>query len=106
MSPTRDARTVVAIRVLRAMAAALSALELEVDRLFALIAEGVAGVTAAFLDSDRESARVLRANEQQIDGVFRTAEAIDMGLVARFFERLGDHAVNVCRRFAAADSGR
>jgi phosphate transport system protein len=27
-----------------------------------------------------------------------TAVAIEMGLVARFFERLGDHAVNVCRR--------
>src|SRR5436190_22042644 len=76
MSPTRDERTVVAIKVLQTMAAALSALELEVDHLFALIAEGVAGVTAAFLDSDRESARVLRANEQQIDGVFRTAEAL------------------------------
>ena len=24
--------------------------------------------------------------------------AIEMGLVARFFERLGDHAVNVTRR--------
>jgi phosphate uptake regulator len=26
--------------------------------------------------------------------------AIEMGLVARFFERLGDHAVNVSRRLA------
>lgn len=26
------------------------------------------------------------------------AEAIELGLVTRFFERLGDHAVNVTRR--------
>jgi phosphate uptake regulator len=26
------------------------------------------------------------------------AAAIEMGLVARFFERLGDHAVNVARQ--------
>lgn len=28
------------------------------------------------------------------------AAAIELGLVARFFERLGDHAVNVTRRIA------
>ena len=31
------------------------------------------------------------------------AVAIEMGLVARFYERLGDHAVNVARRMRAQD---
>jgi phosphate transport system protein len=31
-------------------------------------------------------------------GRLSVAVAIEMGLVARFFERLGDHAVNVARR--------
>lgn len=34
-----------------------------------------------------------------------TAAAIEMGLVARFFERLGDHAVNVTRRIGYAAAG-
>ena len=33
--------------------------------------------------------------------VLAVAVAIEMGLVARFYERLGDHAVNVARRVDA-----
>jgi phosphate uptake regulator len=56
-------------------------------------------------DADR-----LRARDDEIDDIHvgLTAEiaagtisvpvAIEMGLVARYFERLGDHAVNVTRR--------
>jgi len=35
---------------------------------------------------------------EMADGRLSIAVAIEMGLVARFFERLGDHAVNVARR--------
>ena len=35
------------------------------------------------------------------DAPISMAAAIEMGLVARFFERLGDHAVNVARRWVA-----
>ena len=34
------------------------------------------------------------------------AVAIEMGLLARFYERLGDHAVNVTRRIPAASEPR
>jgi phosphate transport system protein len=65
---------------------------------------------AAFADSDPTAADLLRARDDEIDDlhVSLTAElaaggisipvAIEMGLVARYFERLGDHAVNVTRR--------
>jgi phosphate uptake regulator len=35
---------------------------------------------------------------QLADSDISVAIAIEMGLVARFYERLGDHAVNVARR--------
>jgi phosphate transport system protein len=65
---------------------------------------------AAYADQDPSAAEVLRARDDEIDDlhVSLTAElaaggisipvAIEMGLVARYFERLGDHAVNVTRR--------
>jgi phosphate uptake regulator len=34
-----------------------------------------------------------------------TSVAIEMGLVARFLERLGDHAVNVTRRLPGLCTG-
>jgi phosphate transport system protein len=65
---------------------------------------------AAYADGDPTAAEMLRARDDEIDDlhVSLTAElaaggvsipvAIEMGLVARYFERLGDHAVNVTRR--------
>jgi phosphate transport system protein len=65
---------------------------------------------AAYAHRDPTAADVLRARDDEIDDlhVTLTAElaaggisipvAIEMGLVARYFERLGDHAVNVTRR--------
>ncbi len=65
---------------------------------------------AAYARLDPTAADVLRARDDEIDDlhVSLTAElaaggisipvAIEMGLVARYFERLGDHAVNVTRR--------
>jgi len=65
---------------------------------------------AAYAARDPAAADLLRARDDEIDDlhVSLTAElaagsvsvpvAIEMGLVARYFERLGDHAVNVTRR--------
>lgn len=65
---------------------------------------------AAYANRDAAAAGFLRARDDEIDDlhVSLTAElaaggisipvAIEMGLVARYFERLGDHAVNVTRR--------
>jgi phosphate transport system protein len=64
----------------------------------------------AFRQADPTAAARLRIRDDEIDdlhvmltGELATAPlpvpvAIEMGLVARFFERLGDHAVNVTRR--------
>jgi phosphate transport system protein len=65
---------------------------------------------AAYASGDATAADLLRSRDDEIDDlhVSLTAElaaggisipvAIEMGLVARYFERLGDHAVNVTRR--------
>ena len=64
----------------------------------------------AYADQDRSAADRLRARDDELDDLHVTltadlattslpvATAIEMGLVARFLERLGDHAVNVARR--------
>jgi phosphate transport system protein len=64
----------------------------------------------AYADRDPDSAERLRLLDDRLDDLHvrlstELAEsatsipvAIEMGLVARFFERLGDHAVNVTRR--------
>ena len=73
----------------------------------------------AYATRDGTVAGVLRARDDEIDDlhVSLTAElaagrvsvpvAIEMALVARYFERLGDHAVNVTRQWEAfsADPG-
>jgi phosphate transport system protein len=73
---------------------------------------------AAYASSDSTAADLLRARDDEIDDlhVSLTAElaaggisipvAIEMGLVARYFERLGDHAVNVTRRLEQLHSPR
>jgi phosphate transport system protein len=64
----------------------------------------------AFREADPTAAARLRIRDDEIDDLHVTLTgelalvslpvpvAIEMGLVARFFERLGDHAVNVTRR--------
>lgn len=64
----------------------------------------------AFEERDPTAAARLRQRDDEIDDLHVTLTgelateslpvpvAIEMGLVARFFERLGDHAVNVTRR--------
>jgi phosphate transport system protein len=71
---------------------------------------------AAYKDRDPTAADLLRSRDDEIDDlhVSLTAElaaggvsipvAIEMGLVARYFERLGDHAVNVTRRLQQIDT--
>jgi phosphate transport system protein len=70
----------------------------------------------AFREADSTAAVRLRIRDDEIDDlhVTLTSElstvtlavpvAIEMGLVARFFERLGDHAVNVSRRLALSSA--
>jgi phosphate transport system protein len=64
----------------------------------------------AYADADGSAADRLRARDDTLDDLhvslttqlagsnISVAIAIEMGLVARFYERLGDHAVNVARR--------
>lgn len=64
----------------------------------------------AWVQRDVSAAEQLRVADDVIDDLhvrvtarlatvtLTTPEAIELGLVARFFERLGDHAVNVTRR--------
>lgn len=70
----------------------------------------------AFAGNDGSLADLLRVRDDEIDDlhVSLTAElaagrvsvpvAIEMALVARYFERLGDHAVNVTRRVQAMNA--
>jgi phosphate transport system protein len=71
---------------------------------------------SAYLERDRNVAESLRRLDDEIDDLHVTltvelattalsvATAIEMGLVARFLERLGDHAVNVARRLETLPS--
>ncbi|MBV8951185.1 MAG: hypothetical protein JOZ99_09945 [Actinobacteria bacterium] len=64
----------------------------------------------AFADTDPTAADRLRRRDDSLDDLhvrlteqlaasdISVAMAMEMGLVARFYERLGDHAVNVARR--------
>jgi phosphate transport system protein len=67
-------------------------------------------VTDAYIDRDGTVAARLTERDAEIDdlhvsliaeivsGAMSLPVAIEMALIARFFERLGDHAVNVARR--------
>jgi phosphate transport system protein len=64
----------------------------------------------AYADTDPSAAARLRVRDDTLDDLhvrltaqlaasdISVAMAIEMGLIARFYERLGDHAVNVARR--------
>jgi phosphate transport system protein len=70
----------------------------------------------AFRDRDPSVADRLRLSDDRLDDLhveltdefagatLEPSVAIELGLVARFFERLGDHAVNVTRRLAYLSS--
>lgn len=67
----------------------------------------------AYIERDLIAADELRLDDDELDdlhvcltselasGSMPLAAAIEMGLIARFYERLGDHAVNVTRRIPA-----
>ena len=55
------------------------------------------GRAAAGRDDDLDDLHVQLSAELATIGT-SIADAIELGLVARFYERLGDHAVNVARR--------
>jgi phosphate transport system protein len=71
----------------------------------------------AYADTDPSAAARLRVRDDSLDDLhvrltaqlaasdISVAMAIEMGLVARFYERLGDHAVNVARRVHGAEHG-
>ena len=71
----------------------------------------------AFAHADDSAADRLRIRDDALDDLqvsltaqlaaspISVAIAIEMGLVARFYERLGDHAVNVARRFHGVSHG-
>lgn len=70
----------------------------------------------AYIERDVLAADALRRDDDELDdlhvrltselagGSMPLAVAIEMGLIARFYERLGDHAVNVTRRIPVAGS--
>jgi phosphate transport system protein len=73
---------------------------------------------AAYTDTDATAADRLRLRDDVLDDLhvslttqlaaspISVGIAIEMGLVARFYERLGDHAVNVARRVHDIDHHR
>jgi phosphate transport system protein len=108
----------IALRTAQGMAASLS------PRARGLIQQmGDAGVqmwrqaALAYASRDVLAAERLRAVDDRLDDlhvslgaelaqcVISVPVAIEMGLVARFLERLGDHAVNVARRIAELPAG-
>jgi phosphate transport system protein len=68
------------------------------------------GAADAYVDRDPDRVEELRRQDDALDdlhveltaelakGDTSIAQAIELGLIARFYERLGDHAVNVARR--------
>ena len=75
------------------------------------------GAANAYSDRDPQRADELRRDDDALDdlhvelttelsrGETSIAAAIELGLVARFYERLGDHAVNVARRIRYLTDG-
>jgi phosphate transport system protein len=69
-------------------------------------------VTEAYIDRDPAAAAELDDDDNELDELhgglllelassgLRSSVLLEMALVARFFERIGDHAVNIARRIA------
>ena len=78
----------------------------------ALAKEMVKGSVEAFHQSSLEKAKEIKNMEEKMNGLFKevkveltqivneTAENIDLVInflmIAKYFERIGDHAVNIC----------
>jgi phosphate transport system protein len=81
-----------------------------VEQLGAIATEMWRGATDAYVERDASAADRLRDRDDDMDelhatltaelasGTMRVPVVLEMGLIARFFERLGDHAVNVAER--------
>jgi phosphate transport system protein len=102
----------IALRTRPALAASLSPrARLLVDSMGRVATEMWRVAEQAYGLRDSSAADRLRRADDELDdlhvsltaelsaGILPTAIAIELGLIARFFERLGDHAVNVSRRF-------
>lgn len=61
------------------------------------VRDGSAASRLRLMDDELDDLHV-RLTEELAGGSMPPAAAIELGLVARFYERLGDHAVNVARR--------
>ena len=88
----------------------LEAIEAKVIEQFAMVAEDLGGATHALLSGDNEVVKVLAERDDEMDDLHASLIAelasgqmaipvtMEMTLVARFYERLGDRAVNIARR--------
>lgn len=75
------------------------------------------GAADAYVDRDADRVEELRLQDDALDdmhveftaelsrGETSIAAAVELGLIARFYERLGDHAVNVARRIRYLTDG-
>lgn len=91
-----------------------------VRRMGELAEQLVAQAGAAIASRDPEDAAGLAAAEQELDGLHDAlftelrsatwehgvAAAVDLALLGRYFERLGDHAVSVANRVVYVATGR
>jgi phosphate transport system protein len=85
--------------VRRAAAAEPAEIDEAVLRLFAMVSEGLAASTAAFLDDDRDAARGVVAAEQEVDSLQRRLEELILAELATLPDRAAafPHLVAVLR---------
>jgi phosphate transport system protein len=101
----------IALRTQQGLAAEISPLARAlIGQMGRIGAEMWRAAAAAYADRDGAAADALRQRDDELDDLHvqlsvelaasgtSVPVAIEMGLVARFYERLGDHAVNVARR--------
>ena len=91
-----------------------------VDRMGSVASDLWRQAADCWYQRDRSAARALAARDDELDQLYSSLIAelasgqmtvpvtMEMTLVARFYERLGDHAVNIARRvvYLAGSSGR